>query len=168
MKPHWLFSISEPLNLTVTDVNEHDLTVSWEKPVVDFTRFEVRCEADGDYSDYSGDVEKSDDELSVYTFTCKNLTSGANYTVKVETFNEAAAVSEPSTVNSTTSEILRKHVLTSGLCNFGAKIELMIHIVWHFCSSFTTNLSDVITNFSELIKDTKSKISISIVFFIPT
>ena len=107
IKHHWLFSVSEPLNLTVTEVNEHDLTVSWETPDVDFTRFEVRCEPDGDYSDYSGDVEKSDDESTMYSFTCKNLTSGANYTVEVETFNDDAAVSEPSTVNSTTSKIWR-------------------------------------------------------------
>ena len=106
IKPHWLFSVSEPLNLTVTDVNEHDLTVSWRAPVVDFTRFEVRCEADGDYSDYSGYLNKSD-ELYVYSFTCIELTSGANYTVEVETFNDGAAVSEPSTVNSTTSKIWR-------------------------------------------------------------
>ena len=90
----------------MTEVNEHDLTVSWETPDVEFTRFEVRCEADGDYSNYSGDVEKSDDESKVYSFTCINLTSGANYTVAVETFNVDVSVLEPGIVNSTTSKIL--------------------------------------------------------------
>ena len=88
----------------MTEVNEHDLTVSWETPDVDFTRFEVRCEADGDYSDDFGQVES--DESSVYSLTCIELTSGAYYKVKVETFNDNESVLEPGIVTSTTSKIL--------------------------------------------------------------
>ena len=106
IKARWLFSVSESLNLIVTEVNEHDLTVSWETPDVDFTRFEVLCEADGDYSDDSGHVNKNV-ESSVYLFTCMELTSGASYTVQVGTFFDDLPVLEPSIVNSTTSKISR-------------------------------------------------------------